>query len=103
MAVAPTSETSTPGIFEQYNAALAHQLVEQLRPLLESFAHPPSAEVQQRLFDIAQAATYLGRSPQAIRLLITRRRLPVTKLDGKVQIDRTALDKLIGDCTFYET
>jgi hypothetical protein len=90
------------GIFEQYNAALARQIIEQLTPLLESFARPV-AGVQQRLFDIPQSAVYLGRSEQAVRLLIHRRKLPATKIDGKVQIDRVALDKLIGHCTFYET
>src|SRR5579864_3740283 len=70
-------------IFEQYNAALARHVVEQLRPILESFARP-AAGVQQRLFDVEQAAVYLGRTPQAVRLLIHRAKLPATKIDGKV-------------------
>jgi excisionase family DNA binding protein len=76
--------------------------VEQLTPLLESFSHPATG-VQQRLFTAKEAGVYLGRTELAIRLMIDKRKLPVTKLDGKVQIDRSALDKLIGDCTFYET
>ena len=89
-------------IFEQYNATLARHVAEQLRPMLESFIRPLGG-VQQRLFDIDQAATYLGRTPQAVRLLIHRRRLPVTKIDNKVQIDRAALDKIITDATFFES
>jgi hypothetical protein len=89
------------GIFEQYTAAVVRQVVEQLRPVVQSGAHLPGT-VQQRLFDVDQAAIYLGRTPQAVRLLLHRGTLPGTKLDSKVQIDRVALDKLIGDCTFYE-
>jgi excisionase family DNA binding protein len=92
---------ATTSIFEQYHATFAHHIIEQLKPLLESLIRP-STSIQQRLFDVEQAATYLGRSPEAVRLLIHRRRLPVTKIDGKVQIDRAALDKIISDATFYE-
>jgi len=90
------------GIFERYNAAIARQVVEQLRPLLETFAGPTGG-VQQRLFDVDQAAIYLGRTPQAVRLLIHRGKVPATKIDGKVQVDRATLEKLISDCTFFES
>lgn len=89
-------------IFEQSNAAFARQVAEHLRPLIEAGARPV-ARVQQRLLDIGQAATYLGRTPQAIRLLIHKGKLPVTKIDGKVQVDLPALDRLIEDCTFFQT
>jgi len=57
---------------------------------------------QQRLFAIPEAAVYLGRTPKAIEHMIARGTLQVTKLDGKRQIDRSALDKIISDRTFYE-
>jgi hypothetical protein len=106
MATRETKETVSASpeanIFEQYNATLAQRVVEQLRPLLEKLERP-STGVQQRLFDVDQAATYIGRTPEAVRLLIHRGKLPVTKIDGKVQIDRTALDKIITDATFYQS
>ena len=51
----------------------------------------------KRLFTLSEAALYLGRTQKAIEHLIDRGRIPVTKLDGKRQIDRTTLDKLISD------
>ena len=89
-------------IFQQYNATIAQQILEHLKPMLESLSRP-SAGVEQRLLDVEQAAIYLGRTPKALRLLIHRGKGPITKIDGKVQIDRAALDKLIHDATFYPT
>jgi hypothetical protein len=57
---------------------------------------------RQRLFDIEHAARYIGRTAKAIEHLIARGTIPVSKLDGKRQIDRAALDKLIEDHTYYE-
>ena len=51
---------------------------------------------------VPEGARYLGRTPKAVEHLIDRGVIPVTKLDGKRQIDRIALDKLIGDRTYYE-
>jgi hypothetical protein len=58
--------------------------------------------VPKRLFDVAEAGTYLGRTSKAMEHLITRGIIQVTKLDGKRQIDRTELDKLIASRTYYE-
>jgi excisionase family DNA binding protein len=58
--------------------------------------------VTKRLFTVQDAAVYLGRSVRAVDHLIARGSIQVTKLDGKRQIDRTALDKLIEANTFYE-
>ena len=56
----------------------------------------------KRLMAIPEAAEYIGRSQDAVRKMITRGVLPVTKLDGKRQVDRAALDKLISDSTHFE-
>jgi excisionase family DNA binding protein len=56
----------------------------------------------KRLMAIPEAAEYLGRTQDAVRKLITRGVLPVTKLDGKRQVDRAALDKLISESTHFE-
>jgi hypothetical protein len=37
----------------------------------------------KRLFTLAEAAEYIGRSPKAVEHLIQRGAIPVTKLDGK--------------------
>jgi excisionase family DNA binding protein len=52
---------------------------------------------------IPEAAEYIGRSQDAVRKLITRGVIPVTKLDGKRQIDRVALDKLISENTHFDS
>jgi hypothetical protein len=52
-----------------------------------------------RLMDIEQTASYMGRSVPAIRTLVGRGVLPVAKIDGKIQIDRVALDKMIEEKT----
>jgi len=62
---------------------------------------PSSPPATKRLLTIPQAAEYLGRSPKAVEHLIARGILPVTKLDGKRQIDRIALDKLIFENTYF--
>jgi excisionase family DNA binding protein len=56
----------------------------------------------RRLLDLEAAAEYLGRSPEAVKKLISRGRIPVTRLDGKIQIDRYALDKLISESTYTQ-
>jgi hypothetical protein len=52
---------------------------------------------QQRLMDVSRTATYLGRTPGAVEHLVKRGTIAVTKLDGKIQIDREVLDELIKD------
>jgi excisionase family DNA binding protein len=61
-----------------------------------------SATVGKRLFTLAEAAEYIGRTPKAVENLIQRGAIPVTKLDGKRQVDREALDRVIAERTFYE-
>jgi excisionase family DNA binding protein len=57
---------------------------------------------QKRLFTVPEAAEYLGRTPKAVEHLISRGTIQVTKIDGKRQIDKSALDKIIDDHTYYE-
>lgn len=59
--------------------------------------------VPKRLMDVAECASYLGRSEGAVRGLIWKGRLPVVKLDGRVQIDKKDLDDLIEKSKFRET
>jgi hypothetical protein len=55
----------------------------------------------KRLMTLPETATYLGRSVGAIEQLIKRGTLPVTKIDGKRQIDRLVLDRIIDDNTHW--
>jgi excisionase family DNA binding protein len=59
-------------------------------------------KVTPRLLTVAQAAEYLGRSENAVKLLFHRGKLPGTKIDNRLQFDRNVLDRLIEDCTFFE-
>lgn len=52
-----------------------------------------------RLMDIPTTAVYIGRTVAATHQMIKRGKLPVVKLDGKLQIDRLALDRLITKST----
>jgi excisionase family DNA binding protein len=63
----------------------------------------PQNVAPKRLFTVPEAAEYLGRSENAIKLLIHRGKLPVTRIDSKSQIDKKALDKLIDQCTYFES
>ena len=56
----------------------------------------------KRLMTIPEAANYLGRSRRAVEAMIARGTIPVTKLDGRCQVDRVALDKMISDRTYRE-
>lgn len=62
----------------------------------------PQLVPPKRLFTVPEAAEYLGRSENAVKLLIHRGKLPVTRIDSKSQIDKKALDKLIDECTYFE-
>ena len=83
-------------ILERLVSGIASKLGQRLESLAPQ--HTPA----KRLFTVAEAAQYLGRSENAVKLLIHRGKLPVTKIDTKSQIDKDALDKLIDDCTYYE-
>jgi excisionase family DNA binding protein len=63
---------------------------------------PNRAAETKRLFTLEEAAQYIGRTQKAVERLIERGVIPVTKLDGKRQVDRAVLDKLISDRTYFE-
>ncbi len=84
--------------------AVLNAYVEELAARLERHMDQRLLAVisSKRLFTISEAAEYLGRSENAVKLLIHRGKLPVTRIDRKSQIDRKALDKLIDECTYFE-
>jgi excisionase family DNA binding protein len=84
----------TPEFLAEIAGAVAQQVISQLSA--------QGGVPQKRLFTIAEAAQYLGRTAKAVEHLIARGTIQVTKLDGKRQIDRSALDKIIDDHTYFE-
>jgi excisionase family DNA binding protein len=51
--------------------------------------------IKPRLLNIDEAASYLGRTPGALRMLIHRGTIAVVRIGGRVQLDREDLDRLI--------
>lgn len=51
--------------------------------------------IAPRLLTLTETAQYLGRTLDAVKHMATRGAIPVTKLDGRIQIDRQILDQLI--------
>jgi excisionase family DNA binding protein len=83
------------GIFEQ-------QFIDRLADAVASRISAAPGVAAKRLFTMEEAAEYIGRSPKAVERLIQRGAIPVTKIDGKRQVDRSALDKIISDRTYFE-
>ena len=84
-------------VLDQYFEEVAARLERRLDKRL------PQTAPSKRLFTVPEAAEYLGRSENAVKLLIHRGKLPVTRIDSRSQIDRKALDKLIEECTYFES
>lgn len=47
---------------------------------------------KSRVLDVPAAAKYIGRTPSAVRHLITKGVIPCIRRDGRVQLDRKDLD-----------
>jgi hypothetical protein len=60
-------------------------------------SYPSSSS--NRLMDLPETAAYLGRTVAAVTHLVKKGKIPITKLDGKIQVDRRALDRLIERST----
>lgn len=80
---------------ELYADLLARKTAERVLATLRQ----DGAAVQKRLFSVPEAATYLGRTVRSVEHMVAHRKLPVVKLDNRVQIDRYDLDRLITNCT----
>lgn len=85
------------GKVEFANAAdagrLSGEVLEQLREVFVAAIR--DYPCPQRLLTVEQAAVYLGRSPRAVRGLLTGRQFPAVRADGRVQIDIRDLDQWI--------
>lgn len=49
----------------------------------------------RRLLTVPECAEYLGITPNAVYHRVSRKQLPVTRLDGRVMFDVRQLDRLI--------
>jgi excisionase family DNA binding protein len=78
------------------------EFIEKLAEALAIRIAANPASHNKRLFTLTDAAEYIGRSPKAVERLIQRGTIPVTKIDGKRQIDRSALDRIISERTYFE-
>ena len=56
-----------------------------------------AAAVRPRLMTVEQAATYLGRTREAVQHLIAERRIPVVRSDRRVFLDVRDLDRWIDE------
>jgi excisionase family DNA binding protein len=54
-----------------------------------------SPSVQPALYSVAEAATYLGRTPQSLQHLIADKALPVVRVGRRVHLHRKDLDAWI--------
>jgi excisionase family DNA binding protein len=77
---------------------LAEQIASQVRVLLADHLATPQQPVQQ-LFTVKQAAIYLGRTTKALQHMIADGKLPVplVRIDRKIYLHRTDLDRWIED------
>jgi excisionase family DNA binding protein len=77
-------------------SALIRSLAEQIAAILKSELEGlKTGKVPPALFDVKQAAAYLGRSEHAMEHMIFQRDLPVVRVGRRVQLHRTDLDAWI--------
>jgi hypothetical protein len=69
--------------------AIAAAVVEEMKPLLEMLS------VRPRLLTVEQAGVYVGRTPNAVRILLSRGAFPAVKADGRTMLDVQDLDRWI--------
>lgn len=49
-----------------------------------------------RYMSVATCATYIGRTPKAVRNLVDRSQIPYLKVGRRVQFDRERIDNWMG-------
>ena len=66
-------------------------------------AHIENRLPSRRLLNLRDAAVYLGRTEWAVRELIWKGRIPVVRIDRRIQLDVRDLDALIESAKVTET
>jgi excisionase family DNA binding protein len=62
-----------------------------------------SKRIPKRLYNVSEAATYLGRSPWAVRRLIWSGMLPEVRAGRRVHVDIQDMDTFIQDNKIMES
>ena len=58
---------------------------------------------KKRLYDLKEAAVYMGRSEWSMRRLIYEGLLPAVRVKGRIHVDVADMDRLIEDSKTVET
>jgi excisionase family DNA binding protein len=76
---------------DHFVTALATELAARINPQIQRRNGKP----ETRLFTVKEAATYVGRTEQALQHLIHKREIVVVRKGRRVHLDRTDLDRWI--------
>ena len=76
-------------------AAIAGEVASRVKSEVTAHVENIASRVQPTLFNVKDAAVYLGRSEQAVQHLIFDKELPVVRVGRRVHLDRRDLDAWI--------
>ena len=76
---------------DHFVTALATELAARINPQIQRRNGKP----ETRLLTVKEAATYVGRTEQALQHLIHKREIIVVRKGRRVHLDRTDLDRWI--------
>jgi excisionase family DNA binding protein len=89
--IQPRPESRVAQTIELFASKVAERVEEKV---IERLQHMPP-QIQPALLSVRDAATYLGRTEQAIQHLIFSQELPVVRVGRRVHLDRRDLDAWI--------
>jgi excisionase family DNA binding protein len=78
--------------FDSIIQAFAKRMAAQVRAEL---ADDSSSVLRPRLLTVAQAATYMGRTEEAMQHMVANGKIPTVRVDRRVFIDVRDLERLI--------
>jgi len=82
--------------FESILDRLAEKVADKVRIKMLQTGHASAGTaVQRRLFTVADAARYIGRTEDAVRHMIDSGKLPVVRIYTRISLDKEDLDDLI--------
>jgi excisionase family DNA binding protein len=76
---------------DHFVTALAMELAARINPQIQR----RNGKLETRLLTVKEAATYVGRTEQALQHLIHKREIVVVRKGRRVHLDRTDLDRWI--------
>jgi len=72
---------------DSFVEGIATAVLARIKPSLDA------AMLRPRLLTVTQAGVYVGRTPNAVRVLLCRGAFPSVKTDGRVMVDVQDLDR----------